>query len=686
MLAGIIPRSAAAAPAYKSLHDFGPYPEGARPINGLTLGRDGNYYCATENGGKFGLGSIIRMTPAGVSTLMYSFSYSSGFSRPDTGLALGSDGALYGSTMDNGGKLYRYDPQTNAVTVAFTNTSFALLSTFLAGKDGALYGTARFGGASLMGLVLRYQPGGSIKVIHSFTAAEGSILLMSEPITMGTDGYIYGATQSGGANGIGIVFKMNLGGALIKLYDLSSDDGNQMLGAPTVGRDNTVICSTYSGGQSGLGSIFKIGTNGKGHTTLHNFAPGEPDYVFARLYQASDNRYYGGGGAVGGGVIFSIGADGSYRTVHTLSPQEGIGIDSPLMPGAGGLLYSTTVSGGTYGAGSIYRVSTTGQFTTLKSFKSVDGAGTSGAPVVGPDGNFYGVTLQGGAYNHGSIYRTTPAGVTTIIHSFDLMGSANPTPLTIGPDGAMYGATRLNSVTNTSQLYRIDINGVFKPIHMFTGEQSGQITLGRDHRLYGATGNYVYVMNTSGVISTVAISKGYGFGQLVQGGDGNLYSALQGGGLYKHGGLYKITLHGVISDVHDFQANVDGILVGDSPLVVGRDGNIYGSATWSVFRYKVATGAYNILRQFASSSQFVYNNVAIKDDGTIFGIVKNPGDSNTLFNIDTRGSYAEQTLFPSWNSNAQSPSLAFAPDGTLYGAWTDAGTHNSGVVFKFVGL
>jgi uncharacterized repeat protein (TIGR03803 family) len=47
---------------YKALHNFSARNEGFGPVAGITLGRDGNFYGATKNGGPNSSGTIFKMT------------------------------------------------------------------------------------------------------------------------------------------------------------------------------------------------------------------------------------------------------------------------------------------------------------------------------------------------------------------------------------------------------------------------------------------------------------------------------------------------------------------------------------------------------------------------------------------------------------------------------------------------
>jgi len=100
------------------LHNFAGYPkDGASPQGVLVQGTDGNFYGTTYQGGANNYGTIFKITPAGVLTLLHSFAPSStnlDGANPQTGLVLGSDGNFYGATVIggyyNGGLLYKITP------------------------------------------------------------------------------------------------------------------------------------------------------------------------------------------------------------------------------------------------------------------------------------------------------------------------------------------------------------------------------------------------------------------------------------------------------------------------------------------------------------------------------------------------------------------------------------------------
>jgi len=94
------------------LHNFTGYPDGAYPYAGLTLGTDGNFYGATSVGGTHNVGALFQVTPAGTETILYNFCSVSGCTDglyPETPLVQHTNGKFYGNTIGNSGVFYSLD-------------------------------------------------------------------------------------------------------------------------------------------------------------------------------------------------------------------------------------------------------------------------------------------------------------------------------------------------------------------------------------------------------------------------------------------------------------------------------------------------------------------------------------------------------------------------------------------------
>ena len=159
---------------YKVLHEFPcTGSDGSRPISGLLLASDGNFYGTTTTGGGegcggLGCGTIYRVTPNGNESVVYSFAGGSDGSQPYAALVEGAPGNLYGTTREGGGGTLCPTAGCGTVFKFKIGGSETLLYAFTGGSDGGnpfagltvhrhnLYGAA-FGGGLGYGTVFKLK-------------------------------------------------------------------------------------------------------------------------------------------------------------------------------------------------------------------------------------------------------------------------------------------------------------------------------------------------------------------------------------------------------------------------------------------------------------------------------------------------------------------------------------------------
>ena len=140
------------------------------------------------------------------------------------------------------------------------------------GPGGYLYGVTADGGSggSGQGAIYRIAHDGSgFSVLHSFGPIDSNLANTggARPragLLVGNDGRLYGATQLGGPNGAGVLYRMEVdGSAFTVLYAFSalSRRGTNRSGAYPTGDivfDETGrLCGTaYAGGGSGFGTVY----------------------------------------------------------------------------------------------------------------------------------------------------------------------------------------------------------------------------------------------------------------------------------------------------------------------------------------------------------------------------------------------------------------------------------------------
>jgi len=190
---------------------------------------------------------VFKLTPHGSGWTyhrLYSFTGANG-SFPDSPLVLGSDGRLYGTTVDGGvgggrgnGVLFGLSPAGNALPTPFSNWMETLLYDFTAGTDGAnpggsfvldssgnIYGSAAAAGANQGGTLYEFSNGG-IQVLHAFPAFQNDGVT-PVGVVQGPNG-LYGITAAGGAQGSGTLYT-TAGGYQV----LHSFTGTAQEGSPT---------------------------------------------------------------------------------------------------------------------------------------------------------------------------------------------------------------------------------------------------------------------------------------------------------------------------------------------------------------------------------------------------------------------------------------------------------------------
>jgi uncharacterized repeat protein (TIGR03803 family) len=319
------------------------------------------------------------------------------------------------------------------------------------GTDGNLYGTTETGGANNHGTIFRVTPGGKLTTLHSFAATEGAFPYAG--LVLGTDGNFYGTTYSGGDKGEGAIFKVTPTGAVTRLFTCGIGTGGTYPSAALIqGSDGKFYGTMSEGGANGDGIVFSITPTGK-LKTLHNFQGADGYFPYAGLVQGSDGKLYGTtafGGAHDDGTVFSITTSGALTTLYSFCSlaqcDDGYVPYAGLLEGPDGKLYGTTSEGGLYNGGTVFSISISGKLTTVFSFDTIDGYNPHGGLLLGNDGKFYGTATYGGISNDGTAFTLTPDGTLTTLHDFSgspTDGAAPQAGLSQHTDGTFYGTTPL---------------------------------------------------------------------------------------------------------------------------------------------------------------------------------------------------------------------------------------------------
>ncbi len=306
----------------------GPSNRGRLPYAGLVQGSDGNFYGTTRDGGTGDNGTIFRMTSTGVLTTLVEFTDNGTSNKGrliQAGLVQGSDGNFYGTTRQGGannvGTVFRMTPAGVLTTlVEFTgngtsNKGSEPFAGMVQGSDGNFYGTTRLGGANNVGTVFRMTPAGVLTTLVEFTgngtSNKGNDCRAG--MVQGSDGNFYGTTRLGGANNVGTVFRMTPDGVLTTLVQFTGNGTSNKGSLPSAGlvqgSDGNFYCTTDSGGANDAGTVFRMTPAGV-LTTIFDFA-GDPvdSRPRAPLSLGSDGNFYGtasGGTGTGDGSVYRL--------------------------------------------------------------------------------------------------------------------------------------------------------------------------------------------------------------------------------------------------------------------------------------------------------------------------------------------------------------------------------------------
>jgi uncharacterized repeat protein (TIGR03803 family) len=314
-----------------------------------------------------------------------------------------------------------FPPSTVTILVNFNGTNGAspFTENLVQGKDGNLYGTTLYGGASNDGTVFKMTPAGALTTLHSFSGADGQNPYAG--LVLGIDGNFYGTTYEGGTNDEGTVFKITSAGTLTTLHNFADTDGGFPAGALVQGSDKNFYGTTSYSTPTIYGSVFKVTPSGT-LTTLAFFTDTNGYEPLAGLALGTDGNFYGStatGGTDDLGTVFKITPAGVVTSLHSFDNTDGWEPEGQLIQGSDGNFYGTTLRGGANGDGEVFKISSAGTFTSLHSFDFTDGVEPNDGLVQATNGNFFGTTTGGGTSGaEGTIFEMTPSGSITTIYDF----------------------------------------------------------------------------------------------------------------------------------------------------------------------------------------------------------------------------------------------------------------------------
>jgi uncharacterized repeat protein (TIGR03803 family) len=226
-----------------TIHDFA-LTDGGYVYGALVQAANGNFYGTTDGGGPSGNpGTIFKMTPAGDLTTLYVFCQQTGCADgegPTAGLVQGTDGNFYGTTVEGGanglGTIFKVTPNgVETVLHSFDGgDGYTPYGTLVQATDGNFYGTTFSGGPAPggEGTVYRLSTGFGpfVKTIPTSAQVGDTVTILGNELTSSTIVTF---------NGTAAVFTVNASGTAITT---TVPDG-ATTGAVQVTTSNTALSS-----------------------------------------------------------------------------------------------------------------------------------------------------------------------------------------------------------------------------------------------------------------------------------------------------------------------------------------------------------------------------------------------------------------------------------------------------------
>jgi uncharacterized repeat protein (TIGR03803 family) len=225
----------------------------------LQFGSEGTVFELTPSGGGWIKGTV------------HSFSGSDG-EYPTAGVIFDQNGYLYGTTYYGGahgyGEVYQLTPSgsswTENVLYSFQNGSDGadVAAGLIFDSAGNLYGATTSGGSGGGGTVFQLAPSGgghwTFNLLCSFSGSAGP----ANSLVMDASGNFYGTTVEDGSNGAGSIFKLTYSGGswtCTDLYDFTGgNDGGDPFGGVTLDGKGNLYGTTETGGANGAGVIWEL--------------------------------------------------------------------------------------------------------------------------------------------------------------------------------------------------------------------------------------------------------------------------------------------------------------------------------------------------------------------------------------------------------------------------------------------
>jgi uncharacterized repeat protein (TIGR03803 family) len=359
--------------------------------------------------------------------------------------------------------------------------------------------------------------GSGYKSLYKFTGgADGGKPVGTNLIEI--QGALYGSTSSGGANGVGTIFKITSAGKETVVYSFKGGtDGSGPRGG-LIDVNGTLYGTTRYGGASGsgcggsgCGTIFSASTTGT-ESVLHSFGIASNDGLnpYVGLIDVKGTLYgttlIGGGSGCGGagcGTVYKVTTSGKEGVLYSFAGGSDGETPNASLIAVNGTLYGTTEIGGggggstctnssgPEGCGTVFSVSTSGKEHILYSFTGATDGAFPLAGVTAVNGTLYGTAASCGASGcasggFGTVFSVSTSGKFHALYAFKgppADGAVSYAHL-IDINGVLYGATNegggsskcsLSGLTGCGTVFSVSTSGTEHMLYSFKGGKDGAL-------------------------------------------------------------------------------------------------------------------------------------------------------------------------------------------------------------------
>lgn len=370
-------------------------------------------------------------------------------------------------------------------------------------------------------------------IVHTFTGDPDGALPSNGTLVSDANGNLFGTTESGGANGAGIVYELSPSSSgtwteqILYSFTFLNNDGFDPYGGVKFDGKGNLYGTTAFGGAHSQGTVFELtpGSNGTWTETIAYSFPGDSSggTPFAGIIIDSAGNIYGiaQGGTYGYGVLYELisSNNGTWieKILHSFTGKDDGGVyfgESIILDAAGNIFGVAPNGRDDYGMVFEMVHGSNGSWSekVLYSFTGLaDGGGPYGGLVFDKAGNLYAGATFG-------VFELSPQSNGTwsqkLIYTFKggSDGAYPDSPLIIDKAGNLYGTTNAGG-SHRGTVYRLSLgsDGVWseKILHRFAPN--------------GVDGTSPYL---AGLLFDAS---------------GNLYGTTQAGGTSNDGVVFKIT-------------------------------------------------------------------------------------------------------------------------------------------------